>query len=267
MLEKTPIQLDLAQFPSDLRPFLSHATAQDCSSHSSARVYKLSNQLYLKIDQTGRLQQEAELTRFFHHCGIGVEVVAFVSADRDYFLTRAADGQTALSLYADPDYVSSLMGHTLCRLHDALTTNEQVRQAAHAFSLPNRRGEYCQRVGENYRKGMFDPSVLLPQFGIKSREEAYQIFARDHHLFSADTLIHGDYCLPNIIVNNRRFSCFIDVGLAGLFDRHVDLFWGVWSLNYNLGTDAYSDRFLDSYGRDRVDERLLRLVCACEAFG
>jgi kanamycin kinase len=69
------------------------------------------------------------------------------------------------------------------------------------------------------------------------------------------------------MLDNWRFSGFIDVGNGGIGDRHVDLFWGAWTLNFNLGTDAYKDRFLDAYGRDLVNEDALRTIAAAEVFG
>ena len=59
----------------------------------------------------------------------------------------------------------------------------------------------------------------------------------------------------------------IDVGCGGVGDRHIDLFWGVWTLAYNLKTDRYGERFLDAYGRDGVDVSLLHVIAAAEAFG
>ena len=83
----------------------------------------------------------------------------------------------------------------------------------------------------------------------------------------ADTLLHGDFCLPNIMLDNWKPSGFIDVGGGGVGDRHVDLFWGAWTLNFNLKTDKFCQRFLDAYGRDRVNADALRTVAACEVFG
>ena len=53
-------------------------------------------------------------------------------------------------------------------------------------------------------------------------------------------------------------------GVAQFSDRHIDLFWGIWSLNYNLHTPRYTDRFLDAYGRDGIDPDKLRCVAAME---
>ena len=80
-------------------------------------------------------------------------------------------------------------------------------------------------------------------------------------------LLHGDYCLPNIIFDNWKFSGFIDVGNGGVGDRHIDLFWGVWTLWFNLKTNKYQERFLDAYGRDKADETALKIVAAAEVFG
>ena len=69
------------------------------------------------------------------------------------------------------------------------------------------------------------------------------------------------------MLDNWRFSGLIDVGNGGVGDRHIDIFWGAWTLFFNLKTNAYYNRFLDAYGRDRVEPELLRTVAALESFG
>ncbi|MBQ8568332.1 MAG: phosphotransferase [Oscillospiraceae bacterium] len=83
-------------------------------------------------------------------------------------------------------------------------------------------------------------------------------------ILKQDTVIHGDFCLPNIMLDNMKFSTFIDVGLAGLGDRHIDIYWVLWSLDYNLKTDKYSDLFLDLYGRENFDPHVLGIVAQVE---
>ena len=79
-------------------------------------------------------------------------------------------------------------------------------------------------------------------------------------------LLHGDYCLPNIMLDNWKLSSLIDLGNGGVGDRHVDLFWGAWTLWFNLKTDKYRDRFFDAYGRDKVDEEKIKIIAAAEVF-
>lgn len=73
--------------------------------------------------------------------------------------------------------------------------------------------------------------------------------------------------MPNIMLDDWSFSGFIDVDSAGVGDRHIDLFWGVWSLEFNLGTNEFASRFLDAYGRDKVNTDILKIVAAAEVLG
>ncbi|MBQ9692725.1 MAG: aminoglycoside 3'-phosphotransferase, partial [Clostridia bacterium] len=59
----------------------------------------------------------------------------------------------------------------------------------------------------------------------------------------------------------------IDLGGGGVGDKHVDLYWGAWTLNFNLKTDKYRKRFFDVYGRDEVDEEMISLIGVIECFG
>jgi len=58
----------------------------------------------------------------------------------------------------------------------------------------------------------------------------------------------------------------VDLDTGGTGDRHVDIFWALWTLKFNLKTDAYYARFLDAYGRADVDEALLPIIAAAEVF-
>ena len=74
-------------------------------------------------------------------------------------------------------------------------------------------------------------------------------------------LIHGDYCLPNVLVHDGRLSAVVDVGLAGLGNPETDLAAGVWTLQYNYGK-GHARTFLDAYGwppmSDKAIEKLRR---------
>jgi kanamycin kinase len=76
-----------------------------------------------------------------------------------------------------------------------------------------------------------------------------------------NVLIHGDYCLPNVLVEHGRLAGIVDVGRAGLGDPRDDLAAGVWSLQYNFGP-GLAREFLDAYSAppmgDRAIERLRR---------
>jgi kanamycin kinase len=122
-------------------------------------------------------------------------------------------------------------------------------------------------ANHNYQDGHYDIPLFPDNWGYASPEEAYDVVKTKGSLLQTDTLLHGDYCLPNIILDKWRFSGYIDLDSGGVGDRHVDLFWGAWTLDFNLKTDKYRRRFFDAYGRGKVDEEKLRLIAACEVFG
>jgi aminoglycoside phosphotransferase len=76
-----------------------------------------------------------------------------------------------------------------------------------------------------------------------------------------NVLIHGDYCLPNVLVSDGRLSGVVDVGRAGLGNPEDDLAAGVWTLHYNFGP-GYAGEFLAAYGwppmSDQAIEKLRR---------
>ncbi len=84
-------------------------------------------------------------------------------------------------------------------------------------------------------------------------------------LFRQDVFIHGDFCLPNVILDNWKLSAFIDFGLSGAGDRHIDIYWALWSLAYNLKTDKYTDCFLELYGKENYDRDILKIVSEIES--
>lgn len=115
--------------------------------------------------------------------------------------------------------------------------------------------------------GYYLKSQFPNSFGYRSAKEAYDVLTAEKGALQSKVLLHGDYCLPNIILKNWKLSGFIDVGNGGIGDRHIDIYWGIWSLWFNLKTNKYYDRFLDAYGRDKADESILKIVAAAEVFG
>lgn len=76
-----------------------------------------------------------------------------------------------------------------------------------------------------------------------------------------NVLVHGDYCLPNVLVEDGKLSALVDVGGAGLSNPETDLAAGVWTLQYNYGP-GHARAFLNAYGwppmTDQAIEKLRR---------
>ena len=249
--------MQIQDYPAELRPFLAGAELYDSSWHSNARTFYVPPDYYLKIDERGELEREAGMTAWFHRRGLSPQVVKFLSRDRDYLLTRRAPGETAPAFLDDPKELCRVLAGTLRRLHGIPPAGlpRSARLERYLASAEDRDGGY------------WDESVLLPEFPIRSREEAWDIMQANKHRLCDGTLIHGDFCLPNVILQGGRFSALIDLGLAGAGDRHIDLYWAVWTLRHYLKTGRYTDYFLGQYGADSFDYDMLRVIAAFECFG
>ena len=261
-MKKTPIFALPEEIPESMRNLFEGAPIYDSSSSPEARVLfaDTGEGLYLKIAEGGTLAREAEMTAYFHGKGLATEVVAYESGAQDFLLTRAVRGEdlTHESYLSDPKRLCDAFALTLRDLHERDFSDCPIKE---------RMTDYLALAHKNYKAGIFDAALFPEGIGFKNADEAYAVLQAGSACFQNDTLLHGDYCLPNVLFDCWRFSAFIDLGNSGVGDRHVDLFWGAWTLFYNLKTDKYRDRFLDAYGRDRVDTDLLRTVAAAEVFG
>lgn len=79
MNSKTP-RFSILDFPEQLRSYIKGANLSDSSSHSSATVLHIDSGYYLKIDQKGRLAQEAKIANWFETEGLGTPVITYLSA-------------------------------------------------------------------------------------------------------------------------------------------------------------------------------------------
>ena len=262
-MKRTEISVNITDFPAPFAHLLQNSRVFDSSCSEAARVFFIERDggLFLKRAAAGTLQKEALQTAYFHQKGLSAPVLDYREENGfDWLLTARVAGEdcTHKDYLSDPARLCDLIATQLRALHEIDFAG---------CPLSNHTENYIKAVEKNYRAGVFDPSFLPPVMGDISKNEAFDYFEAHKHRLKQDTLLHGDYCLPNILLNGWSFSGFIDLGNGGVGDRHVDLFWGAWTLAFNLGTDAYRDRFFDAYGRDRIDLDLINLVGVAECFG
>lgn len=249
-------------FPNEFHRLLVDASVFDSSCSSEAKVYFIDKEkgYFLKSAPQGSLQKEAEMTRYFHSKGLAAEMLSYVSGEKDWLLTHRVPGEdgTFAMYLEDPKRLCDTTATLLRTLHETDFSKCPAQ---------SRTADYLSTAAHNYRNGIYDSTLFPDNWGYASAEEAWKVVEEEGKLLKTDTLLHGDYCLPNIILDNWRFSGFIDLGCSGVGDRHIDLFWGAWTLFYNLKTDAYRGRFLDAYGRDLVEAETFRIIAAAEVFG
>lgn len=256
------IEPQLDMIPTEFHPLLLSQRVYDSSCSSNARVLFIDKDegYFLKKAPKGTLKQESVMTQYFHSKQLAAEVLAYASYEQDWLLTRRLPGEDCISqkYLDDPIRLCDTLAELLRRLHD------EHHDGCPVQDLTAQRLAIAQK---NYRENHYDHSLFPDNWGFRSAEEAWSTIERNGKYLKTDTLLHGDYCLPNVLLDNWKFSGFIDVGGGGVGDRHFDLFWGIWTLFFNLKTNDYCQRYLDVYGRDLVSEDALRTIAAIEVFG
>ena len=258
LIEKIPFDL-----PNSILPFTENAKIYDSSSSPEAKVYFIDKGegYYLKISPKKSLENEAVMTEFFFKKGIGAEVINYISENQDFLLTGRVKGEDATheKFISEPKKLCDKMAEYLRMLHEINTSGCPVA---------DRNESYLALADKNYTKGIYDLSLTEKIFTFKSADEAFAVLKNGKAEFRNNVLLHGDYCLPNVMLKDSfELSGFIDVGNGGIGDRHIDVFWGTWTLWFNLKTDKYRSRFIDAYGRDKINEEMLRVIAAAEVFG
>ena len=239
--------------PEALNAYVHGSNLYDSSCSDTARVWFSDGDggCFIKAAPPGTLEEEARMNGFFHSRGLGPQVMAYLSADRDWMVTRAVPGEDCLypAYLDDPGRLSETLGQLLRMLHETDPAG---------CPIGDRNGRYLSGVMQKFQS--------LPSPSSEERS-AWQMVQAHPDLLSSRVLLHGDYCLPNVMLRNWQFSGFLDVGGGGIGDRHIDLYWGCWSILYNLKDERWCSRFLDAYGRQDVDTETLRILDFFEVFG
>ncbi len=260
-MERKQISINFDDIPEIFHPYLSGADIYDSSCSREARVYYIDkdNGYFLKSAPKWSMELESAMGQFFHSKGLTAKVVRYISLEKDWLLTERVKGEDGTSrMYLDePERLCDTFALALRTLHET---------DGATCPIQNRTADYIASAERGYQKGLFDTGIF-PCIEFKTADTAWEFFSKNAKYLKNDTLIHGDYCLPNIIFDNWRFSGFIDLGNGGMGDRHIDLFWGAWTLFYNLKTDKYTERFFDAYGSDKVEKDILKIISSAEVFG
>lgn len=127
--------------------------------------------------------------------------------------------------------------------YEFLLTKSLSGVPAHDRSAGLNRQEVASLVGQALKRFHSVPIVDCPfrhpVVGPTSKEE--------------EVLVHGDYCLPNVLFDANRYH-YLDVVEAGIGDRYIVA--AIWSLRHNYGKGSVAD-LLDEYGLRTLGRRKL----------
>ena len=257
-LQKT--ELDINSLPNEIKFYVIGAIITDVTFSRRAKTYFIDRDdgYYLKIAPKNTLEHQASMVEYFHGKGMTSRLLAYISSDNDYMLMERVKGESCLEekYLNEPEKLAVVTGESLRNLHDISPDGCPKTGVTSSMLKP---------AHEKYKKNDYD-AWFLCYGGFDTDEEGYGFLCENQNKLIEDVHLHGDACLPNIILDDFRFSGFIDFEGGGTGDRHFDLLWAIWSLQHNLKSHDYKDRFLDAYGRDKFDTDRYRLCVALQAF-
>lgn len=259
-MKRIQSDFNINKLPMKLRHYLSDIKIYDssCSIEASTMYLQGKKEMFLKIAPLDSMKKEYENTNFLNSKSLAPKVLEYVQYNnKDYLLTERIPGEDGISgsHMDNPKELAKVFGKSLKMIHSI---------SIDGCPNKNRTFEIIEEARMNVANGGGDLDQLRIDFNL-SPSEALEEMEKLIGCEVDDVILHGDYCLPNIIMDNFKFTGFIDLGYGGVGDRHWDIYWGIWTLKFNLGTDEYKDIFLDAYGLDSINNDRLRLcgLLAC----
>jgi aminoglycoside 3'-phosphotransferase II len=223
---------------------------------------------YLKaapLDAQLRLDQEAACMQWMREHGLPAPAVReyLRLGDAEYLIVEAAVGvpASAREWSAESRRVAVALGHGLARLHGTDVTGCPFdRRVARQLD------EARARIAAGHvREHDFDAS--------RRGRPAAELFAELLTMVPSHedlVFVHGDFCLPNVLLTRQRsgdliVTGLVDCGRAGVGDRHQDLALAVRSLTYNLGPDSIA-AFIRAYDGPGADASTLEFFAVLDEF-
>jgi len=164
--------------------------------------------------------------------------------------------------------LSNVAGHNCVEAMALLDPHLIIEQLAlglrqiHALDISD--CPFNQRIADKLKhgyqrviNGLVDEDDFDPNHMGKTGQQIYTALVdlqpeEDDLVFS-----HGDYCLPNIIINSGQICGYIDLDRAGISDRYNDLAIASRSIASNFGQE-YEQLFFDCYGLKTVDQEKIQ---------
>ncbi len=245
---------DFQNFPLELQEVINtFEIAEVIKGRIGDEIIKLSNidkKLYLKISSTkmsqAEMENECRILNWLSNSMLNVPEVLFYqkNLNKSYMLLSN---------------VSCVSSHEITK---KLSKEEIVELSAKALrevhnidikSIPSKHTNCLEKELENIIKsvknGMIDTKAFKKANNGKTPQAVLEYLLEKKDLFKSDVFTHGDYFLPNVLIDDESNYGFVDWSQAGTGDIYRDISPMVKSINRNFG-ETYSDLFLKHYGID-----------------
>jgi aminoglycoside phosphotransferase len=217
---------------------------------------------YLKIQRPSwspPLSRERDAMQWFSRKVAVPEVIAYhLENDIEYLLTTAIPGTSSEndSCHANKQRLVEQLADALRTIHHIPITGCPVDKTPDALIAHGR---------ARIEAGIITQQMVEEEGMTGSPSEALDGLAESAPELVGPVVTHGDYCLPNIIIENDQVTGFIDLGYFGVGDPYRDYIAAQYSVRRNLGEEWVAS-FFDAHGLKSLDEQKLRWYRQIQAF-
>ena len=214
-------------FPQSIAERLGNETFRtDDIGRSDSSVLVFSD-CVLKIEKTSELSDtEHEMLLWMDGKLPAPRVIAFERENGfNYLLMTKQHGKMACNCGLSEEEVSRLLAKGLKMLWET-----KISDCPKKRTLLSMLAETEQKIKDGSLQGL---TPVHKEFSDFESVFAYlsQNIPQEDPVFS-----HGDYCLPNVFLDENGVCSFLDLGRAGISDRYEDIYMCLWSMRYNFVT-------------------------------
>lgn len=225
-----------------------YAFRQVHTGMSPSKVFRLEakhkNSLYLKtsprIPGFSLLQEKQKLEWLERRLSVPKVLQFAEDENNDYLLLSEISGSPACDDSLKRDVV-----RVIEQLAMGLKTIHSVSAADCPFDA--RLDFAIEIVRERVEKGLVEQEDFDEERQGKTPEDLFQELIAAVPIGEDLVFTHGDYCVPNVILENGNLSGFVDWGNAGVADRYQDLALFTRSVRDNFG-EGLEERAFEIYG-------------------
>ena len=229
------MEINFENFPDEIREIIKGKKYSTNDIGMSGSTIIMFDNLVLKIEKINLIsKQECKMLKWLQGKLPVPEIISIVEKDGyNYLLMTKMKGKMTCSkeILEEPEKIIPLIANLF-----KMMWNIEISDCPINNSIDN--------MLKNSKNRILNNEVTFPDEGIynltktikfNDPNELYQYLEANKPKQEELVFSHGDFCMPNIFIDNNKISGLIDLGRSGISNKWNDIAIFIRSLEYNVG--------------------------------
>ena len=229
------MEMNIDEFPEQIKKFIIGKEYTTNNIGMSGSFILLFDDLVLKIEKIGLFsKQECEMLKWLQGKLPVPKIISIVQKDEyNYLLMSKIKGEMTCSeeLLKTPEKIIPLVAEALRMMWSVDISGCPVNNSVDSML-------------ESAKNRILNNEVDFPEEGVTTLDktrtfhnpnELYEYLELNKPTHEELVFSHGDFCMPNIMIENNDISGFVDLGRSGISNKWNDIALFTRSLEYNVG--------------------------------